>query len=96
LRNLLERTVLLVDADGVIGIPHLPQSMTGGLLQAGAGECPGDGLKTIMQRLEARVIAQRLQANAGHQTRTAAELGVSRRSLVEKLGRYQWREKIHE
>jgi sigma-54-dependent transcriptional regulator len=109
LRNLIERAVLLVDADGVIGIPHLPQSMTGGAGGGGVIPFPGDGgdndnagersdegLKTIMQRLEARVIDQRLQANAGNQTRTAAELGVSRRSLVEKLGRYQLREKINE
>ncbi len=103
LRNLIERAVLLVDAEGVIGIQHLPQSMIGAAEVIpfpasrgdGSGECSGKGLKTIMQRLEARVIAQRLHANDGNQTRTAEELGVSRRSLVEKLGRYQLRRKMN-
>jgi sigma-54-dependent transcriptional regulator len=45
-----------------------------------------------MQRIEARVIAEKLQVFKGNQTRTAKALGVSRRSLVEKLSRYNLRE----
>ncbi|MBN0986918.1 sigma 54-interacting transcriptional regulator [Amphritea pacifica] len=94
LRNIIERAVLLADQDGVIEPQHMPGYETSSLpvtpleqeLENGAS------LKDIMGRLEARVIARHLQRHNGNQTRTADALGVSRRSLVEKLGRYDLRE----
>ncbi|WP_428034720.1 sigma 54-interacting transcriptional regulator [Amphritea sp.] len=95
LRNIVERAVLLADQEGVIEPQHLtgyethevPVTPLEQELENGAS------LKDIMGRLEARVIARHLQRHNGNQTRTADALGVSRRSLVEKLGRYDLREK---
>jgi len=94
LRNIIERAVLLAEKDGVIEPRHLTGYETHDVpvtpleqeLENGAS------LKDIMGRLEARVIARHLQRHNGNQTRTADALGVSRRSLVEKLGRYNLRE----
>ena len=94
LRNIIERAVLLAEKDGVIEPRHLTGYETHDVsvtpleqeLENGAS------LKDIMGRLEARVIARHLQRHNGNQTRTADALGVSRRSLVEKLGRYDLRE----
>ncbi|WP_261845083.1 sigma-54-dependent Fis family transcriptional regulator [Aliamphritea ceti] len=96
LRNMIERAVLLAPEDGVIELQHLPESMTAAAPVMAAdseGVClDGDSLKDTMQRLEAKVIAKKLQAYKGNQTRTAKALGVSRRSLVEKLSRYNLRD----
>ncbi|NQZ31402.1 MAG: sigma-54-dependent Fis family transcriptional regulator [Oceanospirillaceae bacterium] len=94
LRNIIERAVLLADEQGIIDVHHLPaeinelQKIT--LLEQNISDATG-GLKEIMHQLEARVIAQQLEKHQGNQTTTAATLGVSRRSLVEKLSRYQLR-----
>ncbi len=93
LSNIIERAVLLADQDGIIEPQHMPGYESGDIpvtpleqeLESGAS------LKDIMGRLEARVIARHLQRHNGNQTRTADALGVSRRSLVEKLGRYNLR-----
>jgi len=94
LRNAIERAVLLVEDAGVVDIKHLPSEITqeGDLaaLSSGDGE-ENKGLKAIMHKLEAQVIAQQLAKHNGNQTRTAEFLGISRRSLVEKLSRYSLR-----
>ena len=96
LRNIIERAVLLAPDDGVIELIHLPDEMIRSKRQAVQQPdvfcLEGDSLKDTMQRLEAKVIADKLQAHKGNQTRTAKALGVSRRSLVEKLSRYNLRE----
>ncbi|WP_348704008.1 sigma 54-interacting transcriptional regulator [uncultured Neptuniibacter sp.] len=96
LRNVIERAVLLVPDNGVIELQHLPESMmTKKSSSTGTSAdfyVEGDNLKDTMQRIEAKVIAEKLQVFKGNQTRTAKALGVSRRSLVEKLSRYNLRE----
>lgn len=96
LRNIIERAVLLVPDNGVIELQHLPESMmTKKSSSTGTSAdfyVEGDNLKDTMQRIEAKVIAEKLQVFKGNQTRTAKALGVSRRSLVEKLSRYNLRE----
>jgi len=96
LRNIIERSVLLASDNGVIEPQHLPDYITSGqegkAQAAAAFYVEGDNLKDTMQRLEAKVIAEKLQVYKGNQTRTAKALGVSRRSLVEKLSRYNLRE----
>lgn len=97
LRNVIERAVLLAPDNGVIELQHLPESMTVKKSNSTPGASAdfyveGDNLKDTMQRIEARVIAEKLQVFKGNQTRTAKALGVSRRSLVEKLSRYNLRE----
>jgi len=96
LRNIIERSVLLASDNGVIEPQHLPDYITSGqegkAQAAAAFYVEGDNLKDTMQRIEAKVIAEKLQVYKGNQTRTAKALGVSRRSLVEKLSRYNLRE----
>ncbi len=96
LRNIIERSVLLASDNGVIEPQHLPDYITSGqeskAQAVAAFYVEGDNLKDTMQRLEAKVIAEKLQVYKGNQTRTAKALGVSRRSLVEKLSRYNLRE----
>ena len=94
LRNIIERAVLLAEQDGVIEPQHLPgYESTDIPVTPLEQELEGSAsLKDIMGRLEARVIARHLQRHKGNQTRTADALGVSRRSLVDKLGRYKLRE----
>ena len=96
LRNMIERAVLLAPDNGVIERQHLPESITQTPSSVTVNPemlcLEGDSLKDTMQRLEAKVIANKLQAHKGNQTRTAKALGVSRRSLVEKLSRYNLRQ----
>ena len=96
LRNIIERAVLLAPDDGVIELQHLPEAMTTEKARFKVAPASlyveGDSLKDTMQRLEAKVIAEKLQTFKGNQTRTAKALGVSRRSLVEKLSRYNLRD----
>lgn len=96
LQNIVERAILLADNDGPIQLEHLPQSIQElGIQQdtdipTDAPNSSGD-LKAIVGRFEAKVIRQKLQENDGNQTVTAKVLGISRRSLVDKMGRYRLR-----
>jgi sigma-54-dependent transcriptional regulator len=100
LKNAVERALLLLDGDGPIQCEHLPAELAG---SSGNGDAPGetmllgpippDGsdLRTILQRYETAVISTKLEDHGWNQTRAARELGISRRSLVEKIQRYQIR-----
>lgn len=58
---------------------------------APGGEVAGEGASTLraaMERHEAELLRAALARNEGNQTRTATELGVSRRTLVERIQRY--------
>jgi two-component system response regulator AtoC len=46
------------------------------------------GLRPLVNRYEARVIAESLERNGGNRVRTAQALGISRRSLLYKLQDY--------
>jgi len=45
-------------------------------------------LKVAMERHETAILRDALSRNGGNQTKTATELGVSRRTLVERIQRY--------
>ncbi len=105
LQNIMERAILLADADGVIKLEHLPiaiqelsleqESIIEGteatsISTADGKSGPGE-LKAIVARFEAKIVRQKLQENGGNQTLTAQQLGVSRRTLVDKVSRYQLR-----
>ena len=49
------------------------------------------GVKNRSNRAKSRM-REALQANSGNQTRTAVELGLSRRGLIDKLQRYNIRQ----
>lgn len=92
LRNIIERSVLLANDNGIIDVSHLPLDISKDAIQLNDLQCKNEGgLKEIMQQLESQVIALQLNKHRDNQTKTAEVLGISRRSLVEKIGRYQLR-----
>lgn len=89
LRNIMERALLLCDEGQRIGLDLFPAELRAFLPAAITGPAVPDGpLKEAVERFEAWMIAARLEQTGGNQTVAAGLLGISRRSLVEKLGRY--------
>jgi sigma-54-dependent transcriptional regulator len=93
LRNILERAVLLADHGQAITQRQLPAEITG--LEEKRAHLPttipdGD-LKTIVGQYEALVLEAKLRAANWNQSRVARDLNVSRRTIVEKLNRYDIR-----
>jgi sigma-54-dependent transcriptional regulator len=93
LKNAIERALLLSDGDGLIEPAHLPLEIAGPRYNdeiRRPGPVPPDAktLKTILQRYETVVLATMLEDHGWNQTRAARKLGISRRSLVEKIQRY--------
>jgi DNA-binding NtrC family response regulator len=84
LRNVIEQAVLLARSDG---LP--PSLLPPALHRPSARE---DIIKipvgTAMDRVEREVILRTLEANAGNKTVTAEVLGISRRSIYNKLAVY--------
>ena len=94
LKNLVERAVLLVDEGERIDIRHLPAEVAAGRPPVGAlspRAINGGDLKSIVREYEALVIEAKLHETGWNQSRAAGHLKISRRSLVEKLGRYSIR-----
>lgn len=94
LKNIVERAVLLCDGDR-LEVHHLP----GELAAAGALPAPvlqaeeeGAGLRLMVQNYEAAIIEVKLRETGWNQSRAADLLKISRRSLVEKLSRYDIRQ----
>ena len=94
LKNIVERAVLLVDEGERIDMRHLPADIAGAARARPAAAAAlsravdGDDLKSMMRDYEARLIETRLHEAGWNQSRAAELLKISRRSLVEKLGRY--------
>lgn len=96
LQNIIERAILLSDSDGIIKLEHLPPSIQElGLQHESIDETDHiqetTELKAIVARFEAKIVRQKLKENGGNQTLTAQQLGVSRRTLVDKVSKYQLR-----
>ena len=99
LRNIIERAVILCPAGAPIGLAELPAEIVGFAVPAPApaptapsaapDEDEGPDLRDSVRRYEAIAIAEALAANGGNRTRTAAALGLSRRTLQEKIARYR-------
>ena len=91
LKNVIERAVLLLDRDEQIDLRHLPPTIASA--RPAAAILPpfvadGQGLRSIMQDYEARIIEAKLSEAGWNQSRAATLLMISRRSLVDKLARY--------
>ncbi|NQZ08750.1 MAG: sigma 54-interacting transcriptional regulator [Algicola sp.] len=93
LENIMERAILLADDGGVIKLEHLPLNIQELGLQEETTSQEGESgqLKDIVGRFEAKVLRQKLLENSANQTLTAQQLGISRRSLVDKVTKYQLR-----
>eukprot|EP01022_Parablepharisma_sp_SALTPOND_P012561 TRINITY_DN1619_c1_g1_i2.p3 TRINITY_DN1619_c1_g1~~TRINITY_DN1619_c1_g1_i2.p3 ORF type:complete len:479 (+),score=213.08 TRINITY_DN1619_c1_g1_i2:1274-2710(+) len=94
LENLLERLVVLAEGE-MIGPEALPAKLDGEELLPdleGDGELPavvlppgGLNLKSSLDQLERRLIAQALEQSGGVKAQAAALLGLNRTTLVQKL-----------
>jgi DNA-binding NtrC family response regulator len=84
LRNTLERAMILVDGD-VIGEEHLPPDMRSSRPEAAMLRVP---LGIPLDRVEKDYILASLQRNGGNKARTAEVLGISEKTLYNKLNRW--------
>ena len=87
LRNVMERAVIL-SRGGVIQPGHLPPGMSNA---SRVPEPPAasdrSGSPTTLLEIERQLIVDTLAANAGNRSKTARDLGLSRRALYYKLDR---------
>jgi two-component system, NtrC family, response regulator HupR/HoxA len=83
--NEIERAWVLADDEGYI-TPDLLSPRFAAVAQGGLR--PPETLRGKMDRFEQEAIREALDLNAWNQTRTAAALGISRRSLIDKMNKY--------
>jgi Nif-specific regulatory protein len=94
LENEIERAVALARAGESIEPSHLSAkfNVAGRLIDLVVDGTADDGsLRASVGRYEAQLIRDALERNGGNQTRTAVELGLSRRALIDKLQKYALR-----
>jgi len=96
LRNIVERCVILCEPGGHIILEHLPEQ----ILELGGRFCTTNQLESMplsiqngtlkeaVEAYECTLIQSKLAACQGNQTRAAGELGIARRTLIEKINRY--------
>ncbi len=84
LRNTVERAMILVEGD-VIGEEQLPPDMQATRPEAATLRVP---LGIPVEKVEKEYILASLQRNGGNKARTAELLGISEKTLYNKLNRY--------
>lgn len=84
LRNTVERAMILVDGE-VIGEEQLPPDMPASRPEAATLRVP---LGLHIDKVEKEYILASLQRNGGNKARTAEILGISEKTLYNKLNRY--------
>ena len=84
LRNTVERAMILADGD-VLGEEHLPPEMQPSRPEAATLRVP---LGMAIEKVEKDYILASLQRNGGNKARTAELLGISEKTLYNKLNRY--------
>ena len=85
LENIVERAFALADSDSYVTPDLLPESVSGAISEP---EIAATTLRAAVERFEAQMIREALARNSGNQTRTAAQLSLSRRALIDKLQKY--------
>ncbi|HHM04784.1 MAG TPA: GAF domain-containing protein [Gammaproteobacteria bacterium] len=93
LRNIIERAVLLCEDGGSLVPEHFPATMQG-TASAGADAAPAHALqkgslKEHLQAFERRILREALESHGWNQTQTAEALQIGRRTLIEKMQRYE-------
>ena len=91
LRNAVERAMILVDGD-VIGEDHLPPDVRAARPEAATLRVP---LGLPLDEVEKQVILASLDRNGGNKARTADLLGISEKTLYNKLHRYAAEARAH-
>jgi DNA-binding NtrC family response regulator len=84
LRNTVERAMILVDGE-LIGEEHLPPDMQASRPETATFRVP---LGLPIDKVEKEYILASLQRNGGNKARTAEALGISEKTLYNKLNRY--------
>ena len=93
LKNVIERAVLLCESGGSILPEHLPEQLhcserlTHSAPRAAVQQ--DAGLKELVEDFEQTLLREKLQACNWNQTRTAEQLHIGRRTLIEKITKYQ-------
>ncbi|MEZ4439097.1 MAG: sigma 54-interacting transcriptional regulator [Polyangiaceae bacterium] len=89
LKNAVEHAFVMCDGD-VIGPEHLPESLRNATREVGAieGHAEGGSVKDKLEQIERASIVKALDDEKGNQTRAAKRLGISRRALIYKMGKY--------
>jgi len=89
LRNTLERAVIVCDG-ALVEPKHLPPNFGSAAFRAPAGD--GDGIRlevgTTVEQAEKMLILKTLAANGNNKTRAADVLGISLKTLHNKLKAY--------
>jgi DNA-binding NtrC family response regulator len=85
LRNVVERAVLLCEGDQLLPV-HLPQKLSSLPPPASRGVDPRSRLLQEMEQVERQRVIDALAQCGGNQTQAAEVLGISRRTLVTRLG----------
>jgi len=83
MRNVLERALILGRGQPAISVEHLP-----GEFRARPGVGDRRHTPVSLDELERQHIERTLKHHAGNRTRAAAELGISRATLINKIKRY--------
>jgi DNA-binding NtrC family response regulator len=83
MRNVLERALILGRGQAMIGVEHLP-----GEFRARPGVGDRRHTPLSLDDLERQHIDRTLKHHGGNRTRAAAELGISRATLINKIKRY--------
>jgi len=83
MRNVLERAMILARGEGQIMVEHLP-----GEFRARYGLGDRRHTPVTLDELERQQIERTLRHHSGNRTRSAAELGISRATLINKIKRY--------
>ena len=83
MRNVLERALILARGQAMIGVEHLP-----GEFRARPGIGDRRHTPLSLDDLERQHIDRTLKHHGGNRTRAAAELGISRATLINKIKRY--------
>ena len=83
--NVLERAAAFASG-GRIDVEHLPDR-----LRPDAAGARASGLPDMLSDCERALIASRLESNGWNRTRTAAELGITRRCLFNKIAKHALR-----
>ncbi|WP_170107079.1 sigma-54-dependent Fis family transcriptional regulator [Roseibium marinum] len=91
LKNILDRARLMAGPGFPIGLAHLPPELAGARYEAGNRVpvlIPDGDLKTIVGQYEAMVIEAKMREVNWNKTNAARVLNVSRRTIIDKLNRY--------
>lgn len=94
LRNIVERCVILCEPEKEIQAEYLPESLLKNTLFSSDSPQEVDlekgrsSLREAVEAYESSAIQEKLIQCRGNQTRAAKELGIARRTLIEKINRY--------